>query len=292
MVFIVILLLEKNKYYIEKTINNNFNLETYVNSYKCLWIQKYKPVKIIDIITICDNITNDKYKVEYGDVCEDAYEDIYINFYMMNYGIDNVRGSKYSNIELNKEELQSIKIYEEIFQIKCKICQKNFYNHLKKIITIDEIDDEINRLNILYKKIDKLKKKINYLQNITTIMNGEIIIVPLSIDLIEEIELYNYMNVIWNNNYDIEYTNKQYEEYYSKSKYKMGFPLILENFKKMYETYIVNKLNIEDNTIKLYELLNYRKKCEKKLKFISENEDIENIIESIKRLLKLKYEIF
>lgn len=292
MVFVVILLLENNKYYIEKTINNNFNLETYANSNKCLWIQKYKPIKIIDIITICDNITNDKCKIECRDICEDVCEDIYINFYMMNYGIDNIRGGKYSNIELNKEELQSLKIYEEIFPIKCKFCQNNFYNHLKKIITIDEIDDEINRLNILYKKIDKLKKKINDLQNITTIINGEIIIVSLSIDLIEEFELYNYMNFIWNNNYDIEYINKQYEEYCSISKYKMGFSLILENFQKMYETYIVNKLNIEDNEIKLYELLNYRNKCEKKLNFISEYEDIENIIEKIKRLLKLKYEIF
>ncbi len=41
MVFVVILLLENNKYYIEKTINNNFNLETYDNSDKCLWMQKF-----------------------------------------------------------------------------------------------------------------------------------------------------------------------------------------------------------------------------------------------------------
>ena len=49
MVYIYVLLLEQNKYYIGKTTNPSFRLEQHVNSEGSYWTKKYKPVQIHEL---------------------------------------------------------------------------------------------------------------------------------------------------------------------------------------------------------------------------------------------------
>jgi hypothetical protein len=76
-----IILCENSKYYVG-------NQET------CEWTEKYKPIKILEIINKKD-------------------EDEYTKYYMKNYGIDNVRGGKYNTMELPTREI--MKLQNELF---------------------------------------------------------------------------------------------------------------------------------------------------------------------------------
>ena len=89
MVFIYVLKLEQNKYYIGKTDNPNIRLENHFSSNGSEWTKLYKPLNIIDIIPNCDNYDEDKYT----------------KIYMDKFGIDNVRGGIYVQIELSKDML-------------------------------------------------------------------------------------------------------------------------------------------------------------------------------------------
>ena len=73
MVFIYVLELENNKYYIGKTDNPQFRLESHFNSNGAAWTKKYKPINIIELIPNCDDYDEDKYTLKY----------------MEKYGIDN-----------------------------------------------------------------------------------------------------------------------------------------------------------------------------------------------------------
>ncbi len=86
MVYIYILKLEQNKYYIGKTNNPSFRLNEHFSSNASSWTKKYKPLEIVEIISDCDDYDEDKYT----------------KIYMDKYGIDNVRGASYTSIYLDK----------------------------------------------------------------------------------------------------------------------------------------------------------------------------------------------
>jgi Zinc knuckle/GIY-YIG catalytic domain len=95
MVFIYILQLEKGKYYVGKTTNPKFRLESHFNSNGSAWTALYKPIKTKELIPNCDDYDEDKYT----------------RIYMDRYGIENVRGGSYSQIHLDdstKEQLQKM----------------------------------------------------------------------------------------------------------------------------------------------------------------------------------------
>ena len=87
MVCIYTLRLEYNKYYIGKTNNPKYRLEDHFVLGGSAWTKKYQPVEIIEIIDNCDDFDEDKYTKKY----------------MKNYGIENVRGGSYVQIELSSE---------------------------------------------------------------------------------------------------------------------------------------------------------------------------------------------
>ena len=75
MYYIYILLLESNKYYIGKTKKPKFRIDKHFKSNTTAWTNKYKPVKLIEIIPLEDSFDEDKYTLKY----------------MKKYGIKNVR---------------------------------------------------------------------------------------------------------------------------------------------------------------------------------------------------------
>ena len=106
MVFIYVLQLEQEKYYIGKTKNPNFRIEQHFRSGGAEWTKKYTPISIIEIIPNCDDYDEDKYTRKYMD----------------NYGIDNVRGGSFCEVILDKTTIQLLEKMSKTTQNKCFTC--------------------------------------------------------------------------------------------------------------------------------------------------------------------------
>lgn len=106
MVFIYLLQLEKNKYYVGKTTNPKLRLDKHFTSNGSFWTKKYKPINILEIIPNCDDYDEDKFTIKY----------------MEKYGINNVRGGSFCQIKLSDINISTLKqminvIYVEIMII-------------------------------------------------------------------------------------------------------------------------------------------------------------------------------
>jgi hypothetical protein len=108
MVYIYILELENNKYYVGKTTNPGFRLEQHFNNSGSQWTKKYKPIKILEILSNCDDYDEDKYT----------------KMYMDKFGINNVRGGSYVQIKLNKVTITSLEKMNRGTTDKCFLCGK------------------------------------------------------------------------------------------------------------------------------------------------------------------------
>lgn len=89
--YIYILQLENNKYYIGKTTNPDVRIDNHFSNNGAAWTKKYKPIKVHKIIP-GDDFDEDKYTLKY----------------MSDYGIDNVRGGSYCEINLNTDKINQI----------------------------------------------------------------------------------------------------------------------------------------------------------------------------------------
>ena len=76
MVYIYILLLKQQKYYVGKTINPNYRINDHLSEIGSYWTNKYKPLNILCLIDNCDDSDENKYTIET----------------MKKYGINNTRG--------------------------------------------------------------------------------------------------------------------------------------------------------------------------------------------------------
>ena len=104
--FIYILELEQNKYYIGKTTNIAFRLKDHIESNGAAWTRKYKPISVDKIIPNASPFDEDRYTKEY----------------MSKYGIDKVRGGSYVKVEL--DDFQKETLNREIWAAKdmCTQC--------------------------------------------------------------------------------------------------------------------------------------------------------------------------
>jgi len=87
MVFIYVLQLLSDKYYVGKTENPKFRLDTHFKNSGCAWTKKYSPTQIVGLFPDCDVFDEDKYTIKY----------------MKKYGIENVRGGSFCQITLDRE---------------------------------------------------------------------------------------------------------------------------------------------------------------------------------------------
>lgn len=92
MVYIYILGLQHNKYYVGKTNNPCMRINSHQKHQGSEWTKKYPPIEVIKIIENCDDYDEDKYTLKY----------------MAKYGIDNVRGGSFCTIELDNNSLEMI----------------------------------------------------------------------------------------------------------------------------------------------------------------------------------------
>ncbi len=98
--------MENNKYYIGKTNKPDIRIEQHCNDYGSAWTRKYKPIKVIEIIPNCDNFDEDKYTLKY----------------MEQYGINNVRGGSFCEINLDKNNIETIKKMINSSNDNCYLC--------------------------------------------------------------------------------------------------------------------------------------------------------------------------
>jgi hypothetical protein len=150
-----------NKYYVTMS---DLDSKTIVKELLCNFIEKYPIISIREKIPSCDPLD----------------EDLITKKQMLKYGIDNVRGGSYSNIELEDWQIKSLySEYNKIMKDK---------THPNTIKTINNIDDEIKKL---YKEIDEILMlknniKMSTLEMSTTDVN------KIIDDLLQKTEGYKY----------------------------------------------------------------------------------------------------
>ena len=87
---IYVLKLESGKYYIGKSDNINFRLEDHFNSNGSEWTKLFAPLSLIELIKNVSPFEEDKI----------------VKVYMAKFGIENCRGGSYSNIKLEKLQIE------------------------------------------------------------------------------------------------------------------------------------------------------------------------------------------
>ena len=105
MVYIYVLKLRQNKYYIGKTKSPINRLDDHCNFGGSKWTQKYNPVEIIEVIPNC----------------EDSYENEKTLEYMVKYGWENVRGGSWCKVNMSGPPSCLIESEEEE-EIVCYRC--------------------------------------------------------------------------------------------------------------------------------------------------------------------------
>lgn len=106
MVFIYILRLEHGKYYVGKTTNPEFRIGSHFDADGSEWTKLHKPIEVIDIIPDCDDYDENKYT----------------HMYMSEFGIDNVRGGSFVQINLSDSEKKTLQKIINGTTDKCFIC--------------------------------------------------------------------------------------------------------------------------------------------------------------------------
>ena len=92
MVYIYVLKLTSNKYYVGKTTNPSFRLKDHFTENGSSWTKIFKPIKLYELRSDCDSFDEDKITLQY----------------IKKYGIDNVRGGSFCQYKLSKNSKETI----------------------------------------------------------------------------------------------------------------------------------------------------------------------------------------
>lgn len=107
--FIYILQLEQGKYYVGKTTQPSFRIESHFHGEGSSWTKKYKPLTVLEMIPNCDSYDEDKHTIR----C------------MEKYGIQNVRGGSFCEIKLSEMNVRTLNQMIQGATDKCYICGKS-----------------------------------------------------------------------------------------------------------------------------------------------------------------------
>jgi len=161
MVSIYVLELTNNKYYVGSTAK--ITVDKNVVNYHIPWTQKYKPIRILNIIYDCDKYDEDKYTRKYMD----------------DYGLDNVRGGSFSSEYLDPVIRAMLSTSSYIYnnnmdtEANTSLMEARVYLLESKITTIEQTHakeqarsiEQIRNMDIkmvlLFKQIFEMNAKLN-----------------------------------------------------------------------------------------------------------------------------------
>jgi predicted GIY-YIG superfamily endonuclease len=106
---IYVLQCRDNRYYVGKTQHPNFRLDQHFNHNGSQWTIRYPPIKVIKLIENCDSFDEDKYT----------------RILMSQFGIDNVRGGSFCQIELPSEIKKHLEKEIQGAKDQCFYCGKS-----------------------------------------------------------------------------------------------------------------------------------------------------------------------
>lgn len=205
MLYIYIIKLENNKYYVGKTLYPDFRINDHFNSIGSIWTRKYKPIELLQLIDNCDDYDEDKYVIK----C------------MEEYGINNVRGGSFNQVKLSKENITTINQMLKTYKNQCYICGSNehFVNDCKNNNNYKpkyELDGKCNCVSSYFlphrKSKCTLQNTIKYVMEIFDDENDDV-------DKLKEIDLYKNDKI--NNNNFIKDSNKLNDDI-EKNDFKLG----------------------------------------------------------------------
>ena len=128
---IYVLKCENDKYYVGKTNRPiDQRIEEHADDlYGSAWTSRHKPIKVVEVISNASPFDEDKYT----------------KIYMNKYGIENVRGGSYAQVELDDEQVNSIRRELNSSSDKCHRCNRtgHFVQDCYARTTVDgkRIDD-------------------------------------------------------------------------------------------------------------------------------------------------------
>ena len=125
MSLIYVLRLSENKFYIGKTINLNRRFNEHLSGNAASWTKKFKPIEIIETYDNLNIFT----------------EDSITKIYMQKYGIENVRGGSYCQIQIDNNFKKLLK--REIYHATDK-CLECGGNHFVKYCKVNKLNHKID----------------------------------------------------------------------------------------------------------------------------------------------------
>jgi hypothetical protein len=170
MLYIYVLQLQNDKYYVGKTINPHFRIETHFTNNGSEWTKLYKPIKLVELVPNCDHYDEDKYTYKYMDM----------------FGIDNVRGGSYSTPVLDNCTINHLVKISNSVNNRCYTCgQYGHYankcdssntsntsntNIINKVLPACNIKhDTTYEGNNKYMKVDKVYKVVPHIVSVIAI---------------------------------------------------------------------------------------------------------------------------
>ena len=146
---IYILKLKEGKYYIGKTNNIEKRWNEHITGNGSGFTKKYKPISLIKTIKSISHFDEDKYVKEY----------------MSKYGIDNVRGGTYSNIDLDDNCIAVLEKEIRHSKNECMRCGRDTH-FIKDCYAKTDVDGKI--IEAVCKKQTEISNKKSYVYKAKT----------------------------------------------------------------------------------------------------------------------------
>ncbi len=146
---IYVLQLEKNKYYVGKTNNVSQRLLSHYQSTGSSWTTKYKPIELYEMVDTYDDYDEDKYTLKY----------------MKKYGIENVRGGSFTQIELSENQINTLQQMIKVQNNQCYKCDSK--DHFMNNCIFTQIESIVNNLHNKQEIISKLESVSNAYERIS-----------------------------------------------------------------------------------------------------------------------------
>ena len=197
MVFIYVLQLEQAKYYIGKTNNPTFRLENHFNSNGSAWTKKYKPIKVIELLPNLDDYDEDKYTIKYMD----------------KYGMDNVRGGSFCEINLNENNIITLNQMINGTNNKCFTCgeEGHFVNNCKKKENPIKVDNSNENCDCHLSYFSPHRRSKCLLNNVLTIFDEDKNITEIIKQEVNYGAMYLFKNILSLDNEDKNITEIKQE---------------------------------------------------------------------------------